>query len=201
MKTWITADWHLGESRMQIMQRPFSSPQEMIDRFVSEHNALVKPDDRVIVVGDVCNQTTPDFLSQVSRFNGQKTLVRGNHDRVFTDEQFRPYFDEIVDEGNGIDATIGGIDCYITHYPSRGDKKRFNLVGHIHSAWKFQLNMVNIGVDVHHFRPVDIEEFVPFAYKAIGFYDDDVWIAYKDQNTQYCGIRGKPGVYFSEVKV
>jgi len=31
MKRWITADWHLGEDRFAIMQRPFKEQREMIE--------------------------------------------------------------------------------------------------------------------------------------------------------------------------
>ena len=44
-KTWITADWHLGETRMEIMGRPFKTPEEHISHMIREHNKLVSPDD------------------------------------------------------------------------------------------------------------------------------------------------------------
>lgn len=196
MKTWLTADWHLGEDRMGIMARPFTWPQDMIDCLVAEHNTFVKPEDEVIVVGDVCYQKAPQYLSQVTRFNGHKILIRGNHDRVFTDEQLRPYFETIVGDGGGFYQQIGAIPCYLTHYPTEGVVNAFNLVGHIHSAWKYQLNMFNVGVDVNHFRPVDIET-IPDHFKAVcEFYDEDVWVAYNHKNASYSGKRGKMGTYF-----
>lgn len=199
MVTWITADWHLGESRLEIMGRPFSSPTAMIETLVENHNALVGPEDEVIVVGDVCNKNTPEYLHCVERFNGQKTLIRGNHDRPISDKEFAEYFYRILPEGEGVELDIEGILCYITHYPTRGMMDRFNLVGHIHSAWKYQLNMLNVGVDVHHFRPVSLNS-IPFHFKAIcEYYDDDVWIAYSYINSyyhQYEG-RGRSGSYFT----
>lgn len=195
MKTWITADWHLGESRMNIMHRPFNGSEQMTETLLGLHNKVVAPNDNVIIVGDVCNQKAPEMLSFVSNFNGVKILIRGNHDQVFSDEELSPYFKEIITEGCGIEVTINDILCYITHYPTRGKKDRFNLVGHIHSAWKYQLNMMNIGVDVHHFRPVDLDT-IPFHYEAIcKYYDDDVWSAYDDINMDYRVNRGKSGTY------
>jgi calcineurin-like phosphoesterase family protein len=196
MKTWLTADWHLGEDRFELMGRPFTSQMEMIDTLVQNHNKVVAPDDEVIMVGDVCYQKTPEFLPYVARFNGKKTLIRGNHDRVFTDEQLIEYFDTIVPEGGGVSIERNDIPLYITHYPSEGVKDRFNLVGHIHSAWKYQLNMLNIGVDVNHFRPVSMDK-VPFHLGAIEkFYDGDVWVAYRDTNSSYQATRGKKNTYF-----
>ena len=103
MKTFFCADWHLGEDRFEIMSRPFSTQEEMIDKLVEEHNKRVSPDDTVYMLGDVCYQKMPQFLPEVARFNGNKILVRGNHDRVFTDEDFAPYFSEVIEEGGGIE--------------------------------------------------------------------------------------------------
>ena len=202
MKTWITADWHLGENRFELMGRPFQTVTDHLEALKTEHNKLVAPDDELIFVGDVCYQKAEpawllSWLSEVEKFNGKKILVRGNHDKVFTNEQLKPYFDKIYDEGEGFYRNFGGIECYVTHYPTQGRDDAFNLVGHIHAAWKYQLNSLNIGVDVHHFRPVDTAT-IPFHFNAVSkFYDEDVWAAYHHINKMYHGVRGKKGTYFT----
>jgi hypothetical protein len=61
-----------------------------------------------------------------------------------------------------------------------------------------QLNMLNVGVDVHHFTPVPVSE-IPFWLKKIkSFSDDDVYACYMDSNLAYLGKRGTPGVYFKK---
>ena len=198
MKTWLTADWHLGEDRFELMGRPFTSSLDHIGHLINEHNALVAADDLVYVVGDACYQKSPESLKYVSQFNGKKILIRGNHDKVFTDDQLAPYFTAVVDEGQGVETEVDGIPCYITHYPTEGRVDRFNLVGHIHAAWKYQLNMFNVGIDANHFLPVNIKT-IPNHFKAIcEFYDEDVWCAYNKINAQYAGKRGKKGRYFNE---
>ena len=199
MKTFITADYHLGEDRMEIMGRPFRGPDHMFDVLVENHNQLVAPEDEVIMAGDVCYQKTPEWLPYVAKFNGRKILIRGNHDRGITDEQFAPYFTTVIPDGGGIQKDIGDIPCYLTHYPSEGKVGFFNLVGHIHSAWKYQLNMLNIGVDVHQYRPVCLDS-IRFHLDAISkYYDEDVWVAYNEINAKYRGMRGKLGTYFRPV--
>ncbi len=196
MKTWLTADWHLGEDRFELMGRPFKTQNEHVETLIASHNALVAPDDLVYVVGDVCYQKTPEYLASVGGFNGKKILIRGNHDKVLTDEQLGVYFDTIVEEGKGVEIDVDGIPCYITHYPTEGRFDRFNLVGHIHAAWKYQLNMFNVGVDVNHFRPVLLDR-IRFHFDAVcKFYDRDVWVAYDDINSDHVGLRGKPNTYF-----
>ena len=199
MNTFLCADFHLGEDRFELMGRPFTSPQQMIDVLVENHNSLVSPKDTVYMIGDVCYSKHPEYLEQVSRFNGSKILIRGNHDRGISDKEFSPYFQEIIPEGEGIYIEFGDIECYLTHYPTCGKKDRFNLVGHIHAAWKYQLNTMNVGVDVNHFYPVDSAK-IPFHFKAIEeFYDNDVWVAYNDINEKYRGVRGKQSTYFTKV--
>lgn len=197
MKTFITADWHLGDPRQELLKRPFGSKSEAFTRTVFNHNEVVSKDDLVYVNGDcLYREAHESWLKAIGRFNGRKVLIRGNHDRSFTDNQLAPYFEKIIPEGEGIELDIHGLQCYITHYPTRGRKDRFNLIGHIHDAWKYQLNMLNVGVDVHHFAPVDLNT-IPFYYKSIcEFYDEDVWVAYREENAKYRGLRGKEGSYY-----
>jgi calcineurin-like phosphoesterase family protein len=199
-KTWVTADWHLGEDRMDLMGRPFVTKEQHIETLIANHNALVNPEDTVCMLGDVCYQKAPECLPLVSRFHGRKILVRGNHDRIFTNDDLKPYFEEIYEEGKGFFQVVKNIPCYFTHYPTQGTAMHFNLVGHIHSAWKFQLNMLNVGVDVSHFRPIDLDK-IDFYLKAITeFYDEDVWVGYNAINDCHRATRGKKSTYFTPSK-
>jgi calcineurin-like phosphoesterase family protein len=199
--TWITADPHLGEDRFEIMGRAFTTAQEHVDTLVANHNALVKPEDTVIVNGDACYQRAPQFLPQIACFNGRKILIRGNHDRIFTDADFAPYFETIIAEGQGMEweAKDGDniIPCYITHYPTQGRADRFNLTGHVHGAWKYQLNMFNVGVDTNCMRPVNMNKIANHFAAVAKFYDADVWVAYNDLNKRYYDTRGKKSCYFT----
>ncbi len=196
MATWLTADWHLGEDRFEIMGRPFQTVDQHVNTLISNHNAIVAPNDTVYMIGDVCYQKKPEFLDRVALFHGKKTLIRGNHDRPITDTQFKKYFEHVVPEGMGIDLQVEDVKVYLTHYPTRGREDRFNLVGHIHGAWKYQLNSLNVGVDVHHFRPVNLDT-IPFHFKAVcEFYDADVWVGYDPINFVHKTNRGKKTCYF-----
>lgn len=196
MSIWVTSDTHFGEDRLTIMGRPFSSTEKMEEEIVSKYNSRVSNKDTVIMVGDICYKNTPEKITVLKKLNGRKILIRGNHDVGFSDSDLKPFFDIIIPDGDGMEITVGDIPCYITHYPTRGRKDRFNCTGHIHAAWKYQLNMFNIGVDVNHFFPVNLET-IPSHLKSITeFYDEDVWVAYKDINADYRSIRGKKSTYF-----
>lgn len=194
-QTWFTADWHLGETRMDLMGRPFSGPEEMFQVILKNYNSVVGDNDTVYILGDVCYKETPEWIVRVKEFKGYKILLRGNHDRVFTGTDLVPYFPIVYSEGLSIPLDIDDTECWLTHYPTLGIIERFNLVGHIHSAWKYQLNMLNVGVDVHHFRPVDGNR-IKFHINSIKtYYDNDVWIAYNKNNKAWHGHRGRPGSY------
>jgi len=164
----------------------------MVERF----NAVVKPDDKLWIAGDVVYNKAPEHLPEIALFNGKKTLFRGNHCRVFTDEQLKPYFDEIVPEGDGRILEINGLKCWVTHYPTQGRPDMFNLVGHIHSSWKYQLNMLNVGLDVHHFAPVNACDVPKHLENITRLYDRDVWVAYDDLNTRFRETRGAKSRYY-----
>jgi calcineurin-like phosphoesterase family protein len=133
MDEFVTADWQLGDPRLRILGRPFKTTLEMRDHLVRVHNEIVKPDDIVRVVGDSVFRHAPECLADLALFNGRKFLVRGNHERKFTDEQLLQYFEEVIGDGDGVELDIEGLKCWLTHYPTTGRKDRFNLVGHVHS--------------------------------------------------------------------
>jgi hypothetical protein len=85
---------------------------------------------------------------------------------------------------------------FFTHYPTQSRADRFNIVGHIHAAWKYQKNMLNVGVDVNHFYPFHAHEFAFYLTAITSFYDNDVWCARHPANAIYDGSRGKLGSYF-----
>ena len=199
--SFLTADWHLGETRLALMQRPFASTEEQTETLIRNHNRMVGPEDVVIMNGDVISSAADvadmrRLLPQIARFNGKKRLIRGNHDRRLSNEDFAPYFElGVLEDGAGMEVETSAGTIYVTHYPTQSKADRFNCVGHIHAAWKVQLNMLNIGVDVHHFSPVPLSQ-VAFFKKAISeFYDQDVWVSDHPANATFKGIRGKPGRY------
>lgn len=193
MSVFLTSDWHLGDTRLDLLGRPFTSPEEMLQSLVREHNLIVSSDDELLFLGDIC--VSKDQLPNVAHFQGHKTLIRGNKDRIFSDEELEPYFEHIVPEGEGIELELPNLPIFAGHYPTLSRPDRFNLVGHIHTSWRVQLNMLNVGVDVHHFRPIPLEG-VPFFLKAIStYYDEDVWVANHPANIPFRS-RGRKGSYF-----
>jgi len=199
MATFIVADLHFGDERIGILGRPFRNAEEMQDALMWNIKLRVSNEDTLIFNGDVCNKDKPELIALVSKIEAKyKILIKGNHDAKIPNTDLYKYFDVVYEDGKGLDMPdlFEGLPVYITHYPTEGRKDRFNLVGHIHAAWKYQLNMFNVGVDANHFFPVNMET-IPAHFKAIcEFYDNDIWVAYNEINQQFVGKRGMKGTYF-----
>ena len=190
---YFTADFHFGDPRQKILGRPFQSSDQCIETILRNFNEVLTNSDKVYVLGDCV--TDNSYLELMSYIPGRKTLIRGNYDTL-PKQEYEPYFVNVIDDY--LDLEIGKLDCRLHHYPTlHSVDYRFSLCGHIHGAWKVQKNMLNVGVDVHHFYPVS-EEQVLFYFKAISeFYDDDVWCADHESNTENF-LRGKMGTYYKK---
>lgn len=106
--------------------RPWDSPEEMDEAMVKMWNETVKPNDKVYHLGDVV--INRKALHTLSRLNGDKVLIKGNHD-IFKLEDYTTYFRDV----RGYHVMNGMI---LSHIPVHSDSKgRFkaNIHGHLHS--------------------------------------------------------------------
>ncbi|MBR9704869.1 hypothetical protein GOV12_05635 [Candidatus Pacearchaeota archaeon] len=175
MTKYFTSDWHLNETRIGDFNpffRPFKSVEEQNETIIGNLNQIVRPSDELIVLGDVAmDEQGVKLLDRIKCEN--RTLIVGNYDEDKL-EQLAPYFGQVRED---MDLRVGEVDCYLNHYPTKHVDDRFNITGHIHGLWKVKPNMVNVGVDAWHFRPVSEEEIL-FVHNAIqkGFYDENVFV-------------------------
>jgi calcineurin-like phosphoesterase family protein len=98
----------------------------MDEAMVTAWNDRVRPNDKVYHLGDVVMSRRS--LSIMSRLNGDKVLIRGNHD-IFRDDEYRQYFRELraYHVMNGL---------ILSHIPIHSESLgRFgcNIHGHLHA--------------------------------------------------------------------
>ena len=106
--------------------RPWDSAEEMDEAMVKAWNETVKPSDKVYHLGDVV--INRKSLKTLARLNGDKVLIRGNHD-IFRDDEYRLYFREL----RAYHVMNGMI---LSHIPIHEDSLgRFgtNIHGHTHA--------------------------------------------------------------------
>ena len=106
--------------------RPFDTPEEMDEFMVEAWNKKVKPNDKVYHLGDVVINRRS--LSIMDRLNGDKVLIRGNHD-IFKDEDYRKYFREL----RAYHVMNGMILSHIPIHSESLGRFGVNIHGHLHA--------------------------------------------------------------------
>jgi calcineurin-like phosphoesterase family protein len=80
----FTSDLHLGHSNIiKYASRPFADVPTMNEALINNFNSCVTKDDITYFVGDVVMGPRKENLKLVSRLNGKKILILGNHDYPF----------------------------------------------------------------------------------------------------------------------
>lgn len=106
--------------------RPWDNPEDMDEFMVEAWNQRVRPNDKVYHLGDVVINRRA--LKTLGRLNGDKVLIRGNHD-IFRDTDYREYFREL----RAYHVMNG---CILSHIPvHEASLGRFgvNIHGHLHA--------------------------------------------------------------------
>jgi len=106
--------------------RPFGSAEEMDEYMVGAWNARVRPNDKVYHCGDVV--INRKFLSILDRLNGDKVLIKGNHD-IFKLEDYSRYFRDI----RGYHVMNGLILSHVPIHPESIARFGCNIHGHLHA--------------------------------------------------------------------
>ena len=107
--------------------RPWDDPAEMDEAMVKAWNERVKPTDKVYHLGDaVINRKA---LATLRRLNGDKVLIRGNHD-IFRDDEYRQYFREL----RAYHVMNGMILSHLPVHPDSLGRFGVNIHGHLHAT-------------------------------------------------------------------
>lgn len=146
--------------------------QFIIDRY----NDVVRPNDTVLLVGDLIMGIMADNLPLLRKLHGIKKAIAGNHDRFWlgnpkrvtathnwADEYLNAGIDEILSPGvyrfDGVPGTVK-----VSHFPYGGDTRNTDryfdeslwlpedeghwlLHGHVHAQWRQLGRQINVGID------------------------------------------------------
>lgn len=161
----------------------------MNEVLVSNWNDVVGPDDEVFHLGDVALGPWEKWDGILSRLNGHKILVIGNHDKIFAGnkpayqqrfiEHYNRWFDDYYNNiGGGIELS-NGTEVNLSHFPYDGDSHdgdRYTdyrlkdtgvplIHGHTHSKNRLTPSQkssiqIHVGVDAWDYRPVSEDEVI-----------------------------------------
>jgi calcineurin-like phosphoesterase family protein len=136
-----------------------------MDEFmVAAWNERVRPNDKVYHLGDVV--INRKALKIMSRLNGDKVLIRGNHD-IFPDVEYREYFREL----RAYHVMNGMILSHIPVHPESLGRFGVNIHGHTH-ANRVMVPLATSGVldrvDVrYHCVCVEQTDFAPILFEDV----------------------------------
>ena len=165
---YFISDTHFGHAKIiKYCNRPFSYPtdnpdepflnvEEMNETLIRNWNETVNQGDMVYHVGDFAMGSDPAKI--LRRLNGNKILVRGNHDKrpqlAHGWSEIHPY----------LEITIEKQFIVLCHYAMRVWNKHHHgswmLYGHSHGTLPDDptSKSIDVGVDCHDYRPVSFEE-------------------------------------------
>jgi calcineurin-like phosphoesterase family protein len=132
----LVSDTHFGHAGVckfthpddpEVKLRPWTDPDEMDEEMIRRWNDRVRPNDKVYHLGDVV--INRKALKTLSRLNGDKVLIRGNHD-IFRDDEYREYFREL----RAYHVMNGLILSHIPVHEASLGRFGCNIHGHLHAS-------------------------------------------------------------------
>ena len=169
MKILFISDLHFNHNKIiEYEHRPYNNIQEMNEDYIRIWNNKVQKGDIVYVLGDFCiSKSVEETDAILSRLNGQKFLIKGNHDHseVYKAKGWTNVYDYL-------EKTIDGKRVVMFHYPIAvwADKHHGSkhLYGHVHSNTETHHPMTynlgkayNVGIDVLG-EPKTLDEILEF---------------------------------------
>jgi calcineurin-like phosphoesterase family protein len=149
----------------------------MNEFMVQEWNKMVRPEDRVLYLGDLILTREPDLVMPLRRrLNGIWDLfIAGNHDdgdwlldRDLSNQLIRGSHNRKRRQENKIEKEIDGAKLVLSHYPveiwqttNRYHSGYWNLHGHTHAAQSYDPKyprQIHIGVDSWGYKPAEWSE-------------------------------------------
>ena len=171
----LVSDTHFGHAGVcrfthpddpEVKLRPWTDPDEMDEEMIRRWNDRVRPNDKVYHLGDVV--INRKALKTLARLNGDKVLIRGNHD-IFRDDEYREYFREL----RAYHVMNG---CILSHIPIHTESLgRFgtNIHGHLHATrvkkigWTKKLGNTEVIDPRYHCVCVEQTDFAPILLEDV----------------------------------
>ena len=168
----VTSDTHFLHNKPFLYEpRGFASTEEMSEAIVKRWNSVVKSEDTVYHLGDICLSDTNGAIPYIQSLNGNIIWIRGNH---CTDNRI----DTILSTCSNIHLIgtketswaymlkSGKWSFYLSHYPTITSnnedwKKLFCLCGHSHTKDKWadwDKACYHVEMDAHDCYPVSLEQ-------------------------------------------
>ena len=156
--TWVISDTHFGHKNIiKYSNRPFESVEVMDDVLVQNWNSVVMPNDIVYHLGDVYFRNP----HHISRLNGEKHLILGNHDSGLDPNLFKNFRSiQLVKPFKKMGLIFSHIPLHQSQLIEHDGTQLFNIHGHIHEKPSPEGPYRNVSVEQINYTPINIEELV-----------------------------------------
>jgi len=158
----FTSDTHFHHANViQYCNRPFKDKNEMNEMLIKNWNSVVSPDTRVFHLGDFSFGGVTASADVISRLNGYKIIIKGNHDRGRTKLVSMGFQEALLN----LDFEYEGMKGFMQHVPDRKNHHKYDLYlcGHVHIAWIKSGNIINVGCDVWDYTPQTLDFIIKNA--------------------------------------
>lgn len=157
-----TADTHFRHANIlkYCPNRKFKNIAEHDVKLTQNWNAVVKVEDHVYIMGDFAFADIATIKSILSKLNGIKHLIIGNHDKHPWDQYIEAGFTTVQRYQFINIKGVGPVG--LAHDPSvciTAPSVPW-FVGHLHQQFLRMGNAINVGVDVRGFAPVSEENLM-----------------------------------------
>jgi calcineurin-like phosphoesterase family protein len=187
---YLSSDSHWYHSNIiTFCNRPYKSVEEMNEKLIYNWNNIITPEDTIYYIGDFSLAFRP-VETITPRLNGIKKLVPGNHDWCHSYhkkgkrdlkgwiKKYEDYGWEVLPEQT--ELYYNGQKFNLCHFPSVNDsafddkyeswrpyipEDEILLCGHVHEKWMQKDNCFNVGVDVHDYKPISIQQVIELMNK------------------------------------
>lgn len=137
--------------------RPFSSIEEHDNLIIDNINTLVRPCDKLYILGDVIMYRR-DFSILDRIITKKRILIRGNHD-IFRLKDYLPYFKDV--RAYKIMPKHGFIFSHIPIHPNQLEERfNLNIHGHMHHKTIDDSRYMNICPERIGYKPIELEEII-----------------------------------------
>jgi len=161
MGLYLISDTHFGHDKILTYEnRPFKNIHEMNKSLINNWNSTVTKDDVVICLGDFSFLNKKENINILSKLNGNKELILGNHDRSRSVNWWKSCgFSNVYKYPICIDEFF-----WLSHEPMYMCRTMpyINIHGHTHSKILFD------GIKPNQFVNVCVENI---GYRPINFYE------------------------------
>ena len=161
---WVVADLHFNHFGILDLERPqFNTIEEHNNYIIERFNQMVSPSDLVYFLGDVGFYSPTVLKSLISRMNGKKILIYGNHDQFSAQEAYEMGFSSVYDHPIYLNNCI-----ILSHEPVQEGLNNpyvYNIHGHLHNADLNLPNYFNANIARNNYYPVNLDNLVKKVYK------------------------------------